>query len=165
MSIREGQPPHTLSVAQKNCKRGINHKKNQSLRRRSCGPRLRGAQRPRQPARSICCSNARQSDMSVSQLSIFKRSTGQMTTAITLHSRADFTIDSYRSVAWQGRPVAIANGALQRMADCRTSFLRLIDGDPDLTVYGVTSGYGQFAPIRLSAEARPAHPRTPPFGS
>jgi len=37
MSIREGQPPHTLSVAQKNCKRGINHKKNQSLRRHSCG--------------------------------------------------------------------------------------------------------------------------------
>ncbi|HTO83053.1 MAG TPA: aromatic amino acid lyase [Methylomirabilota bacterium] len=88
-----------------------------------------------------------------------------MTTAITLHSRADLTIDSYRSVAWQGRPVAIADTALQRMADCRTAFLRLIDSDPDLTVYGVTSGYGQFARIRLSAEERRAHARKPPFGS
>src|SRR5262249_14655543 len=116
-------------------------------------------------APSICCSNARQSDMSVSQLSIFKRSTGHMTTAITLHSRADFTIDRYRHVAWQGRPVAFADAALQRMTECRTAFLRVIDSDPDVTIYGVTSGYGQFARIRLSAEERRAHARKPPFGS
>src|SRR5262249_1984597 len=103
--------------------------------------------------------------MSVSQLSIFTRGTEQMTMAITLHSRADFTIDSYRRVAWQGRPVAFADTALQRMAECRTAFLRLIDSDADLTVYGVTSGYGQFARIRLSPDERRAHARKPPFGS
>src|SRR5215471_7008125 len=133
MSIREGQPPHTLSVAQKNCKCGINHKKNQSLRRCSCGTsdsRDFAAPTGRGDGAAICCSNARQSDMSVSQLSIFKRSAGQMTTAITLHSRADFTIDSYRRVAWQGTPVAFADTALQHMAECRTAFLRLIDSDP-----------------------------------
>ena len=53
----------------------------------------------------------------------------------------------------------------QRMADCRTAFLRLIDSDPDLSVYGVTSGYGQFARIRLGLEERRAHARKPPFGS
>jgi histidine ammonia-lyase len=84
---------------------------------------------------------------------------------ISLNSRADFTIDNYRAVAWHGIRATFGEAALQRMAECRKAFLRLIDSDPDLTIYGVTSGYGQHARIRLNAEERQRHARKPPFGA
>src|SRR5215470_12305263 len=84
---------------------------------------------------------------------------------LQLNSRVDFTIENYARVAWNGAPIAFSSNALRRMADCRASFMRLIDTDPDVTIYGVTSGYGQFARVRLNADERRAHAKKPPFGA
>ncbi len=83
---------------------------------------------------------------------------------IELASRADFTLSQFRRVAWQGETVAFTRPALARMAEARAQFLGLIGSDPDITVYGVTSGYGQHARLRYTAEERKAHARKPPHG-
>ncbi|SMF51251.1 histidine ammonia-lyase [Tistlia consotensis] len=83
---------------------------------------------------------------------------------LDLVSRSDFTLESYRAVAWDGRPVRFGAAALARMADCRAQFLRLLDSDPDVTIYGVTSGYGSRADRRFGPEERREHARQPPFG-
>ena len=85
--------------------------------------------------------------------------------SLQLNSRADFTIENYAKAAWEGAPVAFSAAALQRMSDCRAAFMRLIDTDPDVTIYGVTSGYGQFARVRLKPDERRAHAKKPPYGA
>jgi histidine ammonia-lyase len=61
---------------------------------------------------------------------------------LQLTSRADFSIENYARTAWSGEPVEFSAVALRRMAECRASFLRLLDRDPEITIYGVTTGYG-----------------------
>lgn len=85
--------------------------------------------------------------------------------SISLASRRDFTIPHYCQVAWQGESVGVSIAARQTIDDSRQSFLRLLDNDPSITVYGVTSGYGQKASIRLSTDERATHAKTPPFSS
>lgn len=80
---------------------------------------------------------------------------------VTLRTRADITLDAYRRAAWEGEDVRFDPLALARMAECRAAFLRLIE-DPDVVVYGVTSGYGQMAHLRFTPEQRSAHARKPP---
>jgi histidine ammonia-lyase len=84
--------------------------------------------------------------------------------AIELASRADFTLAHFRRAAWQGEPVAFAQTALARMAEARAQFLGLMETDPDITVYGVTSGYGQHARLRYTPAERMQHARKPPHG-
>ncbi len=81
---------------------------------------------------------------------------------VTLESRDDVTLDAVRRVAWQGERLEISDPARDRMTACRESFLRLLD-DPDIVIYGVTSGYGQHARIRLSKAARARQARRPPL--
>ncbi len=81
-----------------------------------------------------------------------------------INSRADLTLDLYHRVAWQGAGVKFGARAMQCMTDSRARFLRLLD-DPAITIYGVTSGYGHMASIRLEGEARRAHARKPPRAS
>ncbi|MBL8708899.1 MAG: aromatic amino acid lyase [Rhodospirillaceae bacterium] len=81
---------------------------------------------------------------------------------LDLDTRADLTLDFYRQVAWEGAGLRFTDGAMKRMAEARTAFMRLIE-DPDLVIYGVTSGYGQHAKLRFDGEARLRHARTPPF--
>lgn len=85
--------------------------------------------------------------------------------SISLTSRRDFTIPHYCQVAWQGESITVAPAARHKIEQCREAFLKLIDNDPSITVYGVTSGYGQKASTRLSAEERTNHARMPPFSS
>ena len=84
---------------------------------------------------------------------------------LSLASRADFTLDNFRQVAWRGEGVRFAEGALSRMAGTRRAFLELLNRDPEITIYGVTSGYGQFAGRRLAAAERVTHARRPPYGA
>jgi histidine ammonia-lyase len=83
---------------------------------------------------------------------------------IELASRADFTLDHFRRVAWRGEGVAFAPPTLARMAAARAQFLALLDSDPDITVYGVTSGYGQHARLRYTPAERKQHARKSPQG-
>lgn len=79
---------------------------------------------------------------------------------ITLNSRADFTLDAARRVAWGGEGVVLGETSQRAMAEARARFMRLID-NPDVTIYGVTSGYGQNARTRLAPEQRKAHAARP----
>ena len=73
---------------------------------------------------------------------------------IELTSRADFTLAHFRRAAWRGEAVAFSGHALARMAQARAQFLGLIESDPDITIYGVTSGYGQHARLRYTLAER-----------
>ena len=84
---------------------------------------------------------------------------------LSLSSRADFTLANFQRVAWQGDSAGFAKSALRRMEQTRRQFLALLDSDPEITIYGVTSGYGQMASKRLSPAERKKHARTPPHGS
>jgi len=84
---------------------------------------------------------------------------------VELASRHDITLEAFHRVAWQREPVRIAPAALALIARCRASFMALIDSDPDLFIYGVTSGYGQNARIRLKPDERKAHARRPPVSA
>ena len=64
---------------------------------------------------------------------------------VILTRRADINLDSFRRVAWQGEGVRLSDTALQVIADCRRSFLQLIDKDPDLVIYVVTTATGELA--------------------
>jgi histidine ammonia-lyase len=83
---------------------------------------------------------------------------------ITLSRRSDITLQAFEAVAWRGDAVTVAPDALDRMATSRAAFLRLIE-DPAITVYGVTSGYGGRAGIRLKPEERKAHAAVPNHGT
>jgi histidine ammonia-lyase len=72
---------------------------------------------------------------------------------VTLSTRSDITLESFHRVAWAGEGVRVAPAALGRADAARAAFLRLLDR-PDVTVYGVTSGFGDLAGLRLSDEER-----------
>jgi histidine ammonia-lyase len=81
---------------------------------------------------------------------------------IVLERRADIDLDALLRVSWRGEDVRIGPAALDRMRECRRSFLELIESDPAITVYGVTSGYGDRAGIRLSDRERKEQASRPP---
>ncbi|MEL7470512.1 MAG: aromatic amino acid lyase [Pseudomonadota bacterium] len=75
---------------------------------------------------------------------------------IVLDSLADFTLEAAKAVAWNGRGVSLGPTALEAMRAARARFEALIE-NPEVVIYGVTSGYGQQAKIRLSPEERKVH--------
>lgn len=82
---------------------------------------------------------------------------------LLLTDRGELTLEAYRRVAWDGETLELAPAAIDRIAEARAGFMRLIAEDPDLVVYGVTSGYGQHADKRLDPEERRAHAARPPL--
>jgi histidine ammonia-lyase len=90
---------------------------------------------------------------------------GAISMTLRLASRADFTLANFARAAWQGETVAFAETALAHMSQAREQFLALLDADPEITIYGVTSGYGQHANRRLHGADRKIHAKHPPHGS
>ena len=82
--------------------------------------------------------------------------------AITLNSRSDFTLENCRRVAWGGESVVIGEAAKAKMAKARTGFIELV-AQPDITIYGVNTGYGHHAKQRLDAAAQQKHAAAPTF--
>jgi histidine ammonia-lyase len=87
---------------------------------------------------------------------------------VVLGSRREITLETFERVAWRGERVRIAPEALARVAAAREAFLRLA-ARPDVTIYGVTSGYGDRAGRRLDENERreqavAAHNRGASFG-
>src|SRR5271170_6601806 len=82
---------------------------------------------------------------------------------VLLTTRRDINLDTVYRVAWRGESVRIADTALARIATCRASFLELIDKDPNVVIYGVTTAMGELASHRLSHEYRDRHARIKPF--
>jgi histidine ammonia-lyase len=84
---------------------------------------------------------------------------------VVLTRRTDIDLDTVRRVAWLGENVRLSETALSCIAACRESFLKLIDGNPDSAVYGVTTAMGELASHRLDASARQLHARLKPFAA
>jgi histidine ammonia-lyase len=82
---------------------------------------------------------------------------------VVLETRRDITLEAFRRVAWQGESVRLHERALEVIGRSRRAFLTLLEADPDLVVYGVTSGYGQMAHLRYTPEQRKEHARFPPI--
>jgi histidine ammonia-lyase len=80
---------------------------------------------------------------------------------VVLESRSDIDLDSFLRVAWRGEDATIAKTALERVRRCRESFLRLLESDPEAVVYGVTTGAGDRASVRLDDEERETAARRP----
>lgn len=81
---------------------------------------------------------------------------------LTIESRDDVTLATYERVAWGNETVVFGPRAILRMTEARSAFLNLIDQDPNVVIYGVTSGYGQRANLRFTPEERRAHAARPP---
>ena len=84
---------------------------------------------------------------------------------VTLGSRSDLTLDAYYRSAWMGEDVRFSQAAVATMSSCRAAFLALLDSDPDIVIYGVTTGYGQRAHLRLTPEERKRQAAKPPYGA
>ena len=73
---------------------------------------------------------------------------------VLVQTRADLTLDAARRVAWEGEGVALGATALAAMAQGRERLERILAHDPDVTIYGVTTGPGQLAGKTLTPEQR-----------
>jgi histidine ammonia-lyase len=81
---------------------------------------------------------------------------------VQINARADFTLENLKRVAWGGAAVAFSKAALGKMAEARASFEKLIDR-PDITIYGVNTGYGHQAKKRLDHQERREHAQKPTY--
>jgi len=81
---------------------------------------------------------------------------------ITLSARSDFTLDNCKRVAWGGERVVIGKSAKNKMKRARADLMKLVDR-PDMTIYGVNTGYGHQAKQRLDAAARQKHAEEPTY--
>ena len=73
------------------------------------------------------------------------------------------TLTAFYRVAWRGENVRLGQKAMRRIAASRRSFLELIDKDPSVVIYGVTTAMGERANQRLSTQERDLHARIKPF--
>ena len=79
---------------------------------------------------------------------------------VTLNTRADLSLEHCKRVAWGKENVVLGETATRTIASARQAFLKLID-DPDVTIYGVNTGYGGRAKLRLDVEGRKAQAKQP----
>jgi histidine ammonia-lyase len=84
---------------------------------------------------------------------------------LVLTTRADIDLEAVQRVAWQGESVRLSEAALRRIAECRESFLRLIESGDSAAVYGVTTAMGELASQRLAGSAQQRHARLKPFAA
>ena len=79
---------------------------------------------------------------------------------VIINSRNDITLEAFQSVAWEARGVELSGQVLAKLQAARRDFLELIE-DPNITVYGVNTGYGQRAKERLDQSGRDQQARQP----
>lgn len=73
---------------------------------------------------------------------------------VVLESLADFSLETVKRVAWDREAVAFGPNALARMRTAREEFLHLLEREPDLKIYGVTTGYDDAAGNLVSPPER-----------
>jgi histidine ammonia-lyase len=61
---------------------------------------------------------------------------------VVVDTRADFTLENFRRVAWEDEGVEIGPRALERMQSSRDSFVALLDSDRTAFIYGTTTRPG-----------------------
>jgi len=82
---------------------------------------------------------------------------------VILNNRSDVNLTTFYRVAWQQENVRIHAAALRQIEKSRACFLELIDKDPSVVIYGVTTSMGERASHRLTLEERNLHARIKPF--
>lgn len=82
--------------------------------------------------------------------------------SVVVESRADLTLEAARRVAWQGEGVVLGERALAAMAEGRRRLRRILERDPEVTIYGVTTGAGQLARHKLKPAERERWAKMPP---
>jgi histidine ammonia-lyase len=80
---------------------------------------------------------------------------------VTIDTRRDITLEALHAVAWRRDTVALSEAARARMGAARDRFMALLDADPEIVIYGVTTGFGQLAKYTLSLEERREQARRP----
>jgi histidine ammonia-lyase len=76
---------------------------------------------------------------------------------IELADRSDFTLESYRRVAWGGEAVVISSEARERIRERRAEMEGLLAASPDRLFYGTTTLPGDGVKRRLSGEEDAAY--------
>jgi histidine ammonia-lyase len=61
---------------------------------------------------------------------------------VVVNTRADFTLENFRRVAYGGEGVEIGPGAVRAMGDGRAAFMALLESDRTQFIYGTTSRGG-----------------------
>ena len=84
---------------------------------------------------------------------------------VSLNARQDINLETVYRVAWQGEAVRLSHTVLNRIDACRRAFLDLIDNDPNVVIYGVTTAMGEFASLRLTHGQRDRHAQLKPFAA
>jgi histidine ammonia-lyase len=84
---------------------------------------------------------------------------------VTLRKRADINLESVLRVAWRQESVEIGDDALAEIVRCRAAFLKLIDSDTNVVIYGVTTAMGELASTRLTHAERDRHARIKAFAA
>ena len=85
--------------------------------------------------------------------------------ALILNTRRDLTLEAVRRVAWQGEGVTLGETARTAIAAGRDRLLRILEHDPEIVIYGVTTGAGQLAKRKLKPEERKGWARMSPVGA
>jgi len=84
---------------------------------------------------------------------------------VTVETRADLTLETARRVAWKGEGVSLSPRAVAAMAAGRDRLTRILEHDPDVTIYGVTTGAGQMAKTKLKPDERKGWAKMSPVGA
>ncbi len=85
--------------------------------------------------------------------------------SVTIESRSDLTLEAAQRVAWDGEGVTLGQKALASMAAGRNRLAAILEHDPDVTIYGVTTGAGQLAKRKLKPEERKGWAKMSPVGA
>jgi histidine ammonia-lyase len=84
---------------------------------------------------------------------------------VILDDRADIGLQAFYRVAWQRHAVTLSDAALARITSSRAAFMELIDKDPSVIIYGVTTSMGERAHHRLGHDERDRHSQIKPFAA
>jgi histidine ammonia-lyase len=84
---------------------------------------------------------------------------------VVLDDRADIGLQAFYRVAWRRQGVSLSDAALARIAASRASFLEMIDRDPSVVIYGVTTSMGERAHDRLGSHERDRHAQIKAFAA
>ena len=84
---------------------------------------------------------------------------------VVVDSRADLTVGNARRVAWDREAVSLGPGARRAMEAGRDRLAAVLEHDPDVTIYGVTTGAGQLAKRKLDPGERKEWARMSPVGA
>ena len=84
---------------------------------------------------------------------------------VVIERRSDIDLSVARRVAWQGEGVELGVAALKALAKGRDRLVRILAHDPEIVIYGVTTGAGQMAKCKLKPEERKGWARMSPVGA